>query len=167
MKSPDPLLRIRDAELQDWVDAVNFILNAGKYEFAITTSVPTHRANSGEQFVYTASDGTTDRRFYVYIGNQWCRIDFDADGNAGSGFTDHIIDSDGDTLVHTQFVQGENLIRTYSKGVYVTAVDTYGFQIAPMYKMVFDGLGGTTYWTYSSASSYMQCYLNGSLRMEM
>lgn len=175
-KTPDPILRTRDPELSDWIDAANYVINAGKYEFPLITTVPTARANSGEQFVYTASDGTgAFRRFYVYIGGIWCFIGFDSAGNftgssgGGGGFDDHIIDPDGNTLVHTNFTGGgnEDRIRTYCNGVYVMAVDTYGLQVASEYKVVFDGLGGDTYWTYSTASTYMQCYLNGTLRMEM
>ena len=169
-------MKIRDAELWDWVDAVNFILNAGHYEILLTTSVPTYRSNSGESRVFTSGVGTAQfRRFYVYIDGVWCFIGFDSTGNftgstgSGTGFGDHIIDPDGNTLVHTNFTGGgaEDRIRTYTAGVYVMAVDTYGLQIAPEYKMVFDGLGGDTYWTYSTASTYMQCWLNGTLRMEM
>lgn len=167
MKAPDPLLRTRDPELQDWVDRVNLILNSGKYEFFVTNTIPTERANQGEQKVYTSDDGTL-RRFYVYIQGVWCLINFDSSGNVTtSGFSDHIIDSDGNTLVHTQYTSNEDRIRVYAQGVYVVAIDTYAIQIAPSYKMVFDGLGGDTYWTYSSASTYLQAYVNGNLRMEM
>jgi hypothetical protein len=168
IKTPDPLLRIRDPELQDWIDYTNLVINSGKYEFPITTSVPTQQANSGEQFVYTASDGTSDRRFYVYIAGQWCRIDFNTDGsvNAG-GFGDRILDDDANTGIFTQFVANEERLRHYSNGVYVVAIDTYGLQMANEYKLVFDGLGGDTYWTYSTASTYLQAYVNGTLRMEI
>lgn len=175
MKAPDPILKVKDFELWDWVEYVNIILNSGKYEFPLTTTVPTLRANTGEQYVFTSGVGTGQfRRFYVYIDNIWCFIGFDSAGNViggsgGTGASDHIIDPDGNTLVHTNFTGGgaEDRVRFYSAGAYVVAVDTYGLQIAPEYKMVFDGLGGDTYWTYSTASTYMQCYLNGTLRMEM
>ena len=168
MKAPDPLLRTKDPELWDWIDRVNLILNSGKYEFFITNVIPTERANNGEQKIY-ASDDSSIRRFYVYIQGVWCLINFDTGGNVTTGgFGDHIIDANGDTLVHTDYNHvNEDIVRTYSRGVYVMAVDTYGLQIAPAYKVVFDGLAGDTYWTYSSASTYMQCYLNGTLRMEM
>ena len=174
MKIPDPLLRVKDHELWDWIDYVGIVINGGKYEFPLTTTIPTQVANSGEQFVFTAGTGTAAfRRFYVFINNVWCFIGFNSaggvTGGSGGGGGDHIIDPDGNTLVHTNFTGGgaEDRIRTYCAGVYVMAIDTYGVQIAPEYKMVFDGLGGDTYWTYSSASTYMQCYLNGTLRMEM
>ncbi len=167
-KLPDPLLKIKDPELWDWIDANNYIINGGHYQFPLVTTIPSGRSNDGEQRIYATGDV---RAFYVYINGVWCVINFDSTGAitgaGGSGFGDHIIDNDGNTLVHTQFVSNEDRIRTYTAGVYVMAVDTYGLQIAPAYKMVFDGLGGDTYWTYSSASSYMQCYLNGTLRMEM
>jgi len=168
LKVQEPLLKVRDPELWEFVDRVSLILNAGKYEFPITSSVPTQRANAGEQFVY-ANLQNTDRRFYVYIQGVWCRIDFNSDGtiSAGTGIPDRILDSDQNTGIFTQFVSGEERLRHYSNGVYVVAIDTYGLQMAPAYKAVFDGLAGTTYWTYSSASSYMQFYENGNLRMEM
>ena len=166
-KLPDPILKFRDPELIDWIDATNFVINTGRYQFPVVNQVPTEQSNSGEQRVYASDDGTL-RRFYVYIGGQWNQINFDGFGNVTtSGFSDHIIDASGDTLVHTEFTANEDRIRHYSKGVYVVAIDTYALQIASGYKMVFNGLGGTTYWTYSSASTYMQCYVNGSLRMEM
>ena len=167
-KLPDPILKVRDPELWDWIDATNFVINAGHYQFPLVTTIPDYRSNDGEQRVYISEDGAL-RRFYVYIQGVWNAINFDSSGQIiTSGFGDHIIDADGDTLVHTDFNHvDEDIIRTYSKAVYVMAVDTYGLQIAPAYKVVFDGLAGDTYWTYSSASTYMQCYLNGTLRMEM
>ena len=172
---PDPVLRIRDFELWDWIDSVQYIINGGHYSFPLVTTVPDYRSNDGEQRIYSVTTGTTtDRRFYIYINGIWCVINFDSGGNiiggsGGTGASDHIIDPDGNTLVHTNFTGGgaEDRIRMYAASTYVVAVDTYGLQIAPEYKMVFDGLGGDTYWTYSTASTYMQCYLNGSLRMEM
>jgi hypothetical protein len=167
MKAPDPILRTRDPELQDWVDRVNLILNAGKYEFFVTNTVPTEQANVGEQKVYQSDDGTL-RRFYVFINGIWCSINFSSSGDVSTGaFGDRILDDDKNTGIFTQFTTNEDRLRHYSAGVYVMAVDTYGIQIASDYKMVFDGLGGDTYWTYSSASSYLQCYINGTLRMEM
>ena len=148
---------------------MNLILNAGKYEFPITSSVPTQQSNSGEQFVYTATSGTaTDRRFYVYIEGVWCAINFSSSGAVSAGgFGDRIVDDDGNTGIFTQFTANEDRLRHYSAGTYIAAMDTYGIQIAPDYKMVFNGLGGTTYWTYSTASTYLQAYINGTLRMEM
>lgn len=166
-KAPYPLLRTRDPELQDWVDSVNFIINAGHYQFPIVTTIPDYRSNDGEQRVYTSADGSV-RTFYVYIGSVWNAINFNSSGGVvSSGFGDHIINQSGNTLVHTEFTNAENLIRIYSNGFYVVNINTYGLQVAADYKVVFDGLGGDTYWTYSSASTYMQCYLNGTLRMEM
>ena len=46
-------------------------------------------------------------------------------------------------------------------------MDTYGLQVSAGYKIVLDGLAGNTYWTYSSASVYMQGYVDGTLRIEM
>ena len=168
MKANDPLIRIKDPELLDWVDRISLILNSGKYEFPITTTVPTQQANNGEQFVYTASTGSTDRRFYVYIGGQWNRIDFKGDGTVDAGgFGDRILDTDQNTGIFTQFVANEERLRHYANGTYIVAMDTYGVQLAADYKLVFDGLGGDTYVTYSTASTYLQAYVNGTLRMEM
>ena len=167
MKLPDPLLRTRDPELQDWVDRTNLVLNSGKYEFFVTNVIPTERANQGEQKVYTSDDGTL-RRFYVYIQGVWCLINFDSSGNVTStGFGDHIINKSGNTLVHTEYTNAEDYVRIYTHGVYVVRVDTYGISVAPTYKIAFNGIDGNTYWTYSSASAYMQCYVSGNIRMEM
>lgn len=166
-KAPYPLLRTRDPELQDWVDSLNFIVNAGHYQFGVTNTIPDYRSNTGESRVYISSDGLT-RALYVYIDTGWVSIPFDANGNVvSSGFGDHIINKSGNTLVHTEYTNAEDQVRFYTHGAYVVNINTYGLQVAPEYKVVFDGLGGDTYWTYSSASTYMQCYLNGTLRMEM
>ena len=166
-KIPDPILRVRDPELWDWVDATNFVINAGHYEFPITNTIPTYQSNNGEQRVYASDDGTL-RRFYVYINGQWNNISFDGSGNIlTTGFGDHIINKSGNTLVHTEYTNAENQVRFYSNGVYVVNVDTYGISMPSAYKVAFNGLDGNTYWTYSSASTYMQCYVNGNLRMEM
>ena len=173
-KVPDPLIKIKDFELWEWIDGVNYVLNGGHYSFPLVTTVPDYQSNEGEQRIYSVTTGTTtERRFYIYIGGRWVVINFDSAGNvvsgSGGGGGDHIIDADGNTLVHTDFIGGgsEDRIRFYSAGVYVAAVDTYGLQVASEYKVVFDGLGGDSYWTYSTASTYMQCSLNGTLRMEM
>lgn len=169
MKSPDPLLRVKDAELSEWVDRINLILNSGKYETRVLNTEATEAtlANEGESYIYASDDGTI-RKLKFYINGVWATINFTSSGAVSAGgFGDRILDDDGNTGIFTQFTSNEDRLRHYSNGSYVMAVDTYGIQVAPTYKVVFDGLGGDTYWTYSSASSYMQCYLNGTLRMEM
>ena len=169
MKAPDPLLKVRDVELWDWIDRVNLILNTGKYEFAVYDTVPDTGAiaNEGEQLVYASPDGAI-RRFYVFIDGIWCLINFTTSGEVSTGaFGDRIIDNDANTGIFTQFTTNEDVLRHYSNGSYIVAMDTYGIQIAAGYKYVYDGLAGDTYCTYSTASVYLQFYLNGTLRMEM
>ena len=145
------------------------VINAGKYQTPVynTESNEAALANEGESYIYASDDNAT-RKLKFYINGVWATINFTSSGQVTTGgFGDHIVDADGNTLVHTEFTTDENRIRTYCNGVYVVAVDTYGMQVASDYKVVFDGLGGDTYWTYSSGSTYMQAYINGTLRMEM
>lgn len=172
MKLPDPLLKTKDPELSDWIDRANLLINSGKYEFPIYDGEPSAgQANEGESLVtnYTDTSGNIVRNLEVYISGVWCTIAFDSTGSVSAGgFTDRIIDADNNTGIFTQFNNvNENILRHYSNGVYVVAIDTYGIQVASEYKISFNGSLGNTYWTYSTASSYMQCFVNGSVRMEM
>ena len=169
MKPNDPLIRLKDAELLEWVDRIGLILGSGKYETPVynTEANEAVLANEGESYIYASDDNTT-RKLKFYINGVWATINFTTAGAVSSGgFGDRIVDDDGNTGIFTQFTANEDRLRHYSNGVYVMAVDTYGLQVASEYKVVFDGLGGTTYWTYSTASTYMQCYVSGTLRMEM
>ena len=158
MKIPDTTIRVRDRELVDFLDTAQTILNRGLYEFRTFDAVPDWPANEGESGIFTSG---TALALAVHINSNWSLIGFNSLG------TLVLFDADGDTGITPEFTPDEDVLRFYSFGTYVVAMDTYGIQISSGYKMVFDGLAGDTYWTYSSASTYLQAYVNGTLRMEM
>lgn len=166
MKPPDPLLKVKDTELWDWVDSINLILSTGKYEFPIYSEQPGDTlANEGESLI--VSTGTT-RELQVYINGVWATIAFDSAGAVSSGgLSDRITDADANTGVFTEFTADENVIRFYSNGIYEVAISTAGLTLASGYPIVFDGLGGNTTLSYDSATQYLQFYLDGVLRMEL
>ncbi len=155
---PDTVIKIKDLELVEFMDYVQTILNRGLYEFRTFDATPDWTANEGENGILVTGDTLG---LYVHINSTWTLIAFNSIG------TLTLFDADGDPGITPEFTADEDVLRFYSAGTYVVAIDTYGIQVNPAYKMVFDGLGGDTYWTYSSASTYLQCHVNGTLRMEM
>lgn len=166
MKLPDPILKTRDPELLDWIDATNLLINSGKYEFPIQSDEPgTTKANEGESIVVATGE---TRKLEVYINGLWCTINFTTGGAVSAGgLSDRIVDADGNTAVITEFSSNEDVVRFYANGAYVMAVSTYGLQIASGYKIAFNGLAGNSYVTYNSSNQYVQTYINGALRMEI
>ena len=158
MKIPDTTIRIRDLELQEYLDYNQTVINRGLYEFRTFDAVPDWTANEGENGIL-ASGSTL--AMYVHINSTWTKLNFNSLG------TFVIFDADGDTGITPEFTTDEDVLRFYSFGTYVVAMDTYGLQVSAGYKIVLDGLAGNTYWTYSSASVYMQGYVDGTLRIEM
>jgi len=142
----------------DFIDYTQTLLNRGLYEFRTFAAVPDWAANQGENGVLVS--GST-LALYVHMNSVWTAIGFNLLG------TLTLFDADGDTGITPEATADEDILRFYSAGTYCAALDTYGLQFSAGYKVVFDGLAGTTYWTYSSASAYLQCYISGTLRMEM
>jgi hypothetical protein len=60
-------------QLNNFLQEIYTITN-GRYNFDITSSVPTVSATEGEARVYVS--GTT-RRFYIYVDSSWRYINFD------------------------------------------------------------------------------------------
>jgi len=158
MKVPDTVVKIRDLELIEFMDYTQTIINRGLYEFRVFDTAPDWLANDGEQGVL--SSGST-LALYVHINGVWAAIGFNSFGTMA------LWDADGDTGITPEFSADEDVLRFYSFGTYVVAMDTYGIQVSPEYKMVFNGLAGNVYWTYSSASAYLQGYVDGAIRIEM
>jgi len=158
MKVPDAVIKIKDIELMDWMDYVQTILNNGLYQFRLLTTEPSFVSNEGESAIFYDA---TNRKFFVYINGVWCQIGWNALGIIG------LVDSDADTGVYVEYTADEDVIRCYANSVYALSINSTFTAVAASYKVVFDGLTGTNYLTYSSADSYMQVYSDGALRMEL
>ena len=82
MRIPDIVLKgKKDPGLIDFMDYCIFILNNGLYQMRTIDSVPAWTANEGEFLCY--SDGSDDRRLYIYVNTQWNYIQFTASGYPG------------------------------------------------------------------------------------
>ena len=166
MKLPDPILKVRDNELADWIDITNLVINSGRYEFPIySAALSTAQINEGESFI--VANGTT-RQLKIRINDILCTLNFGSDGliTAG-GLGDRILDVNGDTAVITEFFSDENIIRFYSNGKYLASLSTAGFSVIAGLPIILEGVGGDTYMVYNSTTGYIQWFLNGSLRMEI
>ena len=60
---------IKDTELREFVDKVRELLNYGKYQYSVTTSLPGWVGLTGEQVLYRPTSGGTTQ--YVYLGTAW------------------------------------------------------------------------------------------------
>lgn len=49
-------------------EAVENIINFGKYQFQVVTIAPTYAGSNGEMVIYRSG---TDGRLYVYLGSSW------------------------------------------------------------------------------------------------
>ena len=159
-------MKVRDVELWNWIDTANLVMNSGRYEFPIySATLATYQINDGESFI--VSTGTV-RQLTVRINSVLCSINFNSSGKvSGTGLGDRITDTDGNTGVFTEFTSDENIIRFYSNGVYVAALNTAGLSVAAGFPIVMEGLGGDTYRVYNATTQYIQWFLNGAIRMEI
>jgi len=76
MRLPEiELKELKDPGLLDFMDFVRVILNQGKYNVRIVTTIPTGSAEDGELLLYT--DSVSTRRLYAYFNDAWRYINFD------------------------------------------------------------------------------------------
>lgn len=148
--------------MQDFMDHTMFILNNGLYQFTVINATPAWDANDGEAILY--SSGTT-RALYFYINGQWVNITWG--NNSSAPFALALVDSDEDTLVEVEKYTDEDKIRFTTTAVLRALIDSEGLAIMEDTKLVFDGVGGDTYWKFNSTSAYLEGWINGGKRIEL
>ena len=149
------------------MDFVQIILNDGRYEMRVISSIPDWSANDGEFLCYAAG---TARRFYIYVNDVWTYINFTAGGII---LLDIIQDTDGDTMIQLEESTDEDIIRFDigdtqggSAGERAT-INNEGFAVTSGLNVALDGRDGNDYLKYNSSSEYIEVYLGGVLRMEL
>lgn len=158
MKVPDAVIKVKDLELVEFMDAVQTILNNGLYELRIFDGVPNWQANQGENGIVVTSD---NRQLYFYLNNTWCSIGFNSLGNLV------LFDKNQDTGITPEATPNEDVIRFYTAGYYNYLMGTVGFGMAAGKACMFDGTTGDYKWVYDSASKYLCGYTHGFLRFEI
>ena len=69
MKVPSTELRdIKDPGLLDFIDFVSLILNDGRYQARVVTTIPNWTGGEGEVILYSAG---TVQRIYYYLNGTW------------------------------------------------------------------------------------------------
>ena len=163
MRIPDITLKRKiDPGMMDFMDYTMFILNDGLYQFRVLDSVPAWDANDGEAVLYSYG---TDRRLYFYISGQWVNISWSNGESAPIALA--LVDYDEDTLVEVEKYTDEDKIRFTTADSLRVVIDYDGLAMSSDLKLVFNDLGGSTYFKYNSTSAYLECYVDGSKRMEL
>ena len=141
---PDCELRdMQDPGLLEFMDFVSLILNDGRYECRVVSSVPNWPANEGEFVFYSAGNVRT---LSAYINGQWCDIQYTTSGqiiiDIGTG-NDMIggNDSDGfwvgssafDTAPFRVNLSGDLVAEsaTITGAIYASSGTIGGFTISP------------------------------------
>ena len=168
MKIPSVEIRTKDAELVDWMDNTASLLNNGRYQYRVLSTIPDWTANEGEAVLYHSG---SDRRLYIYMGGQWCYAAWIT--TSGIFEMSMIQDANHDTRVMTEKTANEDKVRVDTAGTERVVIDSSGVDVktgdlvvASGGKIGYEGISGDSYWKYNSATTYMELYTNGELRLQ-
>ena len=94
-------------------------------------------------------------------------------GNFG-GYGWKIQDTDGDTIVTTEYLPDEDKIRIDTAGTQRTIMDASGIAqlhgditVVASGRFGLDGMQGSTYWIYNANSHYLEGWVDGTKRVEL
>lgn len=162
MKIPDvELLKLKDPGLMEFMDFTQIILNDGRYEMRVISSIPDWTANEGEFLCYAAGNV---RRLYSYINGQWIYSEFNS--ATSTIFLSKIYDTDADTKVDCEESSDEDIIRFDAGGTEVMSIDSNEVAIASGLQLTLDSLGGDSYIKYNAGTDYVELWADGTKRIE-
>ena len=82
-------------------------------------------------------------------------------------------DTDGDTQIQLEESADEDKCRIDTGGSEIVVIDSNGVDVktgdlvvASGGKIGYEGISGDSYWKYNSATTYMELYTNGELRLQ-
>ncbi|KKL94867.1 hypothetical protein LCGC14_1860360, partial [marine sediment metagenome] len=122
------------------------------------------------------SDGSTIFRLYfkTHLGEFRRLGSLGDDGTPSAGDAIMISDTDADTIVNTEESADEDKVRIDTGGTERVVIDSTGVDVSGIdlavdsgQKILLEGLGSDTYFTYNSGTAYLEVYLDGTKRLEL
>ena len=87
---------------------------------------------------------------------------------------DGLRDLDGDTQVQVEESPDEDKVRIDTGGTERVVIDASGADfktgavtVVSGQKIGYEGMAGDTYWAYNAGNTYLECYVNGELRLQV
>ena len=78
-----------------------------------------------------------------------------------------IWDTNQDTGIQTEETPDDDIVRIDSAGTEIVTADVDQFAVNSGIKLGLEGNAGDTYWKYNSTSTYLEGYIDGTLRIEL
>jgi hypothetical protein len=163
---------IKDRSIQRWHLAFDAAASGGLTHISPVTEdiypdASGHWAVGTQQYAFYEMNAHIMRADYGYFSNLF------VNGYNLSGLHE-IHDADKDTRIDVEKYYDEDKIRMDTAGVERVVIDENGFEqkigdiaVQENEKVMFNGIGGDTYWVHNPVTDYFEAWVNGSKRMEM